>query len=186
MPKISTYEVVAPVSSDLVLITDVSDSNNTRSATVGSLGVTVYSGYYTEIFNQTSTVTTITGINTFVKISGTTTTGLTNNANLVTTSNRITNQTGASMTFIATYSISANTGTNNQNLMFRLVINGNATSVTKSEADIVTSSNTKVSSTSNTALITLANGEYVELWVANATAITNVTVEHFNLVLRQI
>lgn len=184
MPKISTYEVVAPASNDLVLVTDASDSSNTKNVTVASLSATVS---YSEIFSQTQATTSIGTPGTFVKINGTTTPGLTNNANLVTTTaNRITNQTGGAMTFWATYSVSANTATNNQNLMFRLVINGDANSVVKSESDIITSSGSKTSSTSNTAIITLNNNQFVELWVTNATATTSVVLEHLNLVLRQV
>lgn len=183
MPKISSYEVVAPASNDLVTVTDASDSNNTKNVTVGSLSATVYSGAYKEIYDNTSgEITTIASANTFVLLSATTVAGSTNDATL--TSNnagRITN-TGTSRTFVVNYCVSAVAG-NNQNLMFRIHVSGSP--VLYSESDTITSSGGKATSTSNAAIITLNTGQYVEVYVANS-AVNNVTLEHLNLILRQV
>jgi len=183
MPKISTYEVVAPASNDLVLVTDASDSSNTKNVTVASLSATVYSGAYSQIYDSSSgEITTIASANNFVLLNANTSQGSTNDASLTTNSlGRITN-TGASRTFYVTYFVSATAG-NNQNLMFRIHVNGSP--ITYSESDTITSSGGKATSTSNAAIITLSTGQYVEVYVANS-AVNNVTLEHLNLILRQL
>ena len=183
MPKISTYEVVAPASNDLVTVTDASDSNNTKNVTVGSLSATVYSGAYSEIYDSSpNEITTITSANTFVLLNANTTQGARNDVSLTTNNlGRITN-TGTSRTFVVNYFVSAAAG-NNQNLMFRIHISGSP--VLYSESDTIASSGGKATSTSNAAIITLNTGQYVEVYVANS-AVQNVTLEHLNLILRQV
>lgn len=183
MPKISSYEVVTPTSSDLVTITDASDSNNTKNATVGSLAAIVYSGAYSEIYDSSpNEITTITSASSFVPLNATTTQGARNDTSLTTNnSGRVTN-TGASRTFYVNYCVSATAG-NNQNLMFRLHVNGSP--ILHSESDTVTPSGGKSTSTGNSAIITLNTGQYVEVYVANS-AVQNVVLEHLNLILRQL
>ena len=183
MPKISSYEVVAPASNDLVLVTDANDSNNTKNVTVGSLSATVYSGAYSEIYDSTAgEITTISAINTFYLLSAGTSQGAINDATLTTNgAGRITN-TGSSRTFYVTYSVSASAG-NNNNLMFRIYVNGSP--IAYSESDAITASGGKATSTSNGVIITLNTGQYVEVYVANS-AVNNVTLEHLNLIIRQL
>lgn len=187
MPKISTYSTVTPADSDLILITDASDSNNTKNVTVSALRSGISS--YTEIYDSTSSdSTTITTAGTFVLMVTGTTQGLTNDATLTTNgAGRVTNASGVSKTFAITYSVSATSG-NNQNLMFRLVKNGQINSIPYSETDMVTASGggLKSSSVSNTVFVTLANNDYIEMWCTNSTSTNAVVLEHLNLVLRQI
>ena len=56
MPKISTYSTVTPADSDLILITDASDSNNTKNVTVSSLKSALFA--YTEIHDASGVETT--------------------------------------------------------------------------------------------------------------------------------
>ena len=181
MPKISTYPVVTPASNDLLIVTDASDSNATKNVTISSLSSLVsYSEIYDSSFGE---LTTIASQNSFVLLNATTTQGNSNDVSLTTNGlGRITN-TGASRTFYVTYYVSASSS-NNQNLLFRIHVNG--APVAHSESDTITSSGGKASSVSNAAIITLATGQYVEIYVANATAINNVTLEHFNLIMRQL
>jgi hypothetical protein len=181
MPKISTYPVVTPASNDLLIVTDASDSNATKNVTISSLSSLVS---YSEIYDSSAgEVTAIASQNSFVLLNATTTQGNSNDVSLTTNSlGRITN-TGASRTFYVTYYVSASSS-NNQNLLFRIHVNGAA--VAHSESDTITSSGGKASSVSNAAIITLATNQYVEIYVANATAANNVTLEHFNLIMRQL
>lgn len=189
MPKISTYSTVTPADNDLILVTDASDSSNTKNVTVSALRAGISS--YTEIYDDSAgNVTTITVQGTFVLMAAGTTQGLTNDATLTTNgAGRITNTSGVSKTFAVTYSVSATTATgNNQNIMFRLVKNGQINSIPYSETDTVTGTGggTKAASVSNTVFVTLANNDYIEVWCTNNSAPNNVLLEHLNLSLRQI
>lgn len=193
MPKISTYSTVTPADSDLILITDASDSNNTKNVTVSALrsGILLAASSYTEIYDDSvGNVTTIATAGTFVLMATGTTQGLTNDVTLTTNgAGRITNTSGVSKTFAVTYSASATTSSgNNQNIMFRLVKNGQINSIPYSETDTVTGTGggSKAASASNTVFVTLANNDYIELWCTNGTAPNNVLLEHLNLSLRQI
>lgn len=182
MPKISTYPVVAPASNDLITVTDASDSNSTKNVEVGSLSATVYGGAYVELYDDTpGPITTIASANTFVLLSCNTVQGLSNDASLVTSiGGRVTNS-GLPRTFSITYYVSAS-ASNNNNLMFRLAVNG--TTISRSESDTIVTT-TKASSVSNSIFYTLGTNDYVEVWVANS-SVQNVTLEHLNLIVRQI
>jgi len=187
MPKISTYSTVTPADGDFILITDASDSNNTKNVTVSALRSSISS--YTEIYDDSAgNSTTITVQGTFYRMATNTTQGLTNDATLTTDgAGRVTNTSGVSKTFAATYSVSATTASgSNQHLMFRLAKNG--ATISYSEADTVTSGggSSKASSVSNTVLVTLVNNDYVEIYCTNNTSTNAVVLEHLNLVLRQI
>lgn len=188
MPKISTYSTVTPADGDLILITDASDSNNTKNVTVSALRSSISS--YTEIYDDSAgNSTTIATAGTFVLMATITTQGLTNDATLTTNSaGRVTNTSGVSKTFAATYSVSATSTASNKNLMFRLAKNGQSNSIPYSETDTITSSGggSKASSVSNTVLVTLGNNDYIEIYCTNNTDTNPVVLEHLNLVLRQI
>ena len=173
---------MAPASNDLITVTDASDSNSTKNVEVGSLSATVYGGAYVEIYDDTAgNITNIASANTFVLLGCGVTRGASNDATLANTvAGRVTNN-GASRTFIITYYVSAS-ASNNNNLMFRLAVNGNT--ITYSESDTIVTT-TKASSVSNSIIYTLGAGQYVELYVANSSA-QNVTLEHLNLILRQV
>jgi len=187
MPKISTYSTVTPADGDLILITDASDSNNTKNVTISALRSGISS--YTEIYDDTSgNSTTITVQGTFYKMATNTTQGLTNDVTLTTdNAGRVTNTSGSSKTFAITYSVSATAASgSNQHFMFRLAKNG--TTISYTETDTVTTGGvgSKASSVSNTAFITLANNDYIEIWCTNNTSTNAVVLEHLNLLLRQI
>ena len=186
MAKISTYSTVTPADGDLVLISDVNDSNNTKNVTISALrsGLSAY----TEIYDDSAgNSTTIAVQGTFYKMVTNTSQGLNNDALLTTDgAGRVTN-TGAAKTFAITYCVSATTASgNNQHLMFRLAKNG--VTINYSETDTVTgnSGGAKASSVSNTVLVQLLANEYIEIWCTNNTSTNAVVLEHLNLVLRQI
>jgi hypothetical protein len=182
MPKISTYPVVAPASNDLITVTDVSESNETKNVTVGSLTTTVYGGAYVEIYDDTvGPITNIASANTFVLLNCGVTRGASNDVSLANTAaGKVTNNS-VSRTFIITYYVSAS-ASNNNNLMFRLAVNGNTIPYSESDTIVTT---TKASSVSNSIIYTLGPLHYVELYVANS-SVHNVTLEHLNLILRQV
>jgi len=183
MPKISTYPVVAPASNDLITVTDVSESNETKNVTVGSLTTTVYGGAYTEAYSLGGPVTTILAANTYYPLNVTAVQGARNDNSLSLNANGEVSNQGLSKTFFVTYSVAGLAQTNN-NLMFRLHKNGNA--ILYSESDTICGSGNKSTSTGNFAIVTLNNGDNIRLYCANASAAQNITLEHFNLILRQV
>ena len=182
MPKISSYEVVAPASNDLVTVTDASDSNNTKNVTVGSLSATVYSGAYTEIHDSSGVESTSANVTPVILNVGTSQ-GATNDVSLVGNGfGRVTN-TGASRTFAVTFSVSVS-GSNNKEVEFSLAKNG--TVISHSQTDSVTASGGKGVSTSNTIIVTLNTNEYVEVFIASPGGAFSFNLQHLNLVLRQV
>jgi len=179
MPKISTYPVVAPASNDLVTVTDASDSNATKNVTVASL-----SGAYTEIYDASSGgSTSIAVAGTFYPLVCGTTQGATNDNTLVQSGSGVVTNNGTNRTFLVTYHVSCTSG-NNNNIMFRLAKNG--TTISYSESDTVTSSGGKSTSTSNSVIVTLATSETIQVYCTNATGTTAITLEHLNIIVRQI
>lgn len=187
MPKISTYPTVTPADSDLILVTDASDSNNTKNVTVSSLRSGISS--YTEIYDDTSGNSTAIAVQgTFYKMVANTIQGLTNDVTLTTdNAGRVTNTSGVSKTFAITYCVSATaTSGSNQHFMFRLAKNGTTISYTETDTVTTGGGGSKASSVSNTAFITLNNNDYIEIWCTNNTSTNAVVLEHLNLLLRQI
>lgn len=181
MPKISTYSTVTPADSDLVLVTDASDSNNTKNVTVGGLR-SIFA--YTEIYDSTATeVTTISATNTFYPLAVTAIQGANNDATLTSTAAGVITNTGASRTFLVSYWASAS-ASNNNNLMF--IIYQNNSPVLYSESDTVCGNTNKATTASNSVILTLAQNDTVQLFCANASATQNITLEHFNLIVRQL
>lgn len=181
MPKISTYSTVTPADSDLVLITDASDSNSTKNVTVGGLR-SIFA--YREIYDSTSgEVTTISATNTFYALAVTAIQGANNDATLTYTAAGVITNAGTSRTFLVSYWVSASSG-NNNNLMFRIA--KNAVTIAYSESDTITGNNAKASTCSNSVILTLAQNDTVQLYCANATAAQSITLEHFNLIVRQV
>lgn len=181
MPKISTYPVVTPASNDLITVTDASDSNATKNVTIGSLSATMA---YSEIYDATSgDVTAIAVSGTFYPLVCATTQGATNDATLSQNSLGLVTNNGATRTFLVTYCASC-TSANNNNIMFRLAKNG--ATISYSESDTITSSGGKATSTSNSVIVTLATSDTIQVYGANATSTTSITLEHLNILIRQI
>jgi len=184
MAKISTYPVVAPASNDLITVTDVSENNETVNVTVGSLSATVYGGAYTEIFDADSaSITTIAQAGIWYPLNVVASQGNRNVLDLTRNTNGQITNAGVSRIFFITYVVAGIAQTNN-NLMFRLYRNG--TAITYSESDTICGNGNKSISTGNAAIVTLNSGDTVRLYCANATAAQNITLEHFNLILRQV
>jgi hypothetical protein len=182
VPKISTYPTVTPADSDLIPITDASDSSNTKNVTIASLR-SALSFAYTEIHDASGLETTSANVTPVILNVGTSQ-GATNDVSLQqNNSGRVTN-TGASRTFAVTFSVSASAANNNQ-LEFSLAKNG--TVIPYSQTDSVTAAGGKGVSVSNTIIVTLNTNEYVEVFLAApGGALNPVTLQHLNLFLKQI
>lgn len=183
MPKISTYTTVTPTDSDLILITDASDSSNTKNVTVASLR-SALSLAYSEIYDSIPGEDTTAGA-TPVKLTVTTTQGeISANAGLQQNGlGRITNG-GQSRVFAITYSVSIS-AQNNNDVEFSLAKSG--TVIPHSQTDSITGAGNKGVSVSNTIITTLNTGQYVEVYIAHAGGGTlSCGLRHLNLVLRQV
>ncbi len=182
MPKISTYTTVIPADSDLIPITDASDSNNTKNVTVASLKAALFA--YSEIYDSIPGEDT-TADATPTKLLVTTTQGeISANAGLQHNSlGRITNG-GQSRVFAITYSVSI-AAPNNNNVEFSLAKSG--TVIPHSQTDSITGGVNRGVSVSNTIITTLNTGQYVEVYIAHTGgSAISCELRHLNLVLRQV
>jgi len=180
VPKISTYPTVTPADSDLIPITDASDSSNTKNVTVASLRSVLFA--YTEIHDSSGVESTSANVTPVILNVGTSQ-GVTNDVSLVGNGfGRVTN-TGASRTFVVTFSASVS-GPNNKEVEFSLAKNG--TVISHSQIDSVTASGGKGVSASNTIIVTLNTNEYVEVFIASPGGAFSFNLQHLNLVLRQV
>jgi hypothetical protein len=126
-----------------------------------------------------ATATTIASTGTFVKIAGTTTevTSVTQKFSN-STSNRA-QYTGAFPgSFLVTVFASMTSG-NNQNLRMRVAVNG--TTMAESTSRFQTSGSGAASNIGTQAMVSLSTNDYVEVFVANDTATTNITVSDLNV-----
>jgi len=182
MPKISTYPVVPLEPGDYILISDASDSNATKNVLASS--VTGVSVSYTEMSSTAGNQAVTQSV--WIKMTMTTAVGLTNDPSLVVAAtNRITN-IGQLRRYWVTYSLTASAASNN-NIMFRIALDGNINSIVKSEIDIICGGGgAKGGSGSGSFIVDIAQNSYIELWTQNLSSGTTVTLEHFNLVMRQI
>ena len=130
------------------------------------------------MYITTPTMTTFAAVNTPVKALGTTT-----STNLYRMTHPVNNrlQYGGSKTrsFIVTGSMSITQSNNNRYFSFYLAKNG--VIIPESRQDIKVVNSTDQVSLTITSRVTLAPGDYVEVWVANQTATTDVTVQTMNL-----
>jgi hypothetical protein len=137
------------------------------------------SNYY---MNGNATATTISVINTEVKIAGTTT------SNSVTqkftnTSNRATYTGAISRDFKVTAVFSAESGNNNE---VGVYISKNGTSIADSQIYITTNAAGRAESGVCQTIVGLEQNDYIEIWVENSTSTSNVTVTDLNVVVEAI
>jgi len=130
------------------------------------------------MYITTPVMTTFAAINTPVKVLGTTTSSslfrMTHPAN-----NRLQYGGSKTRTFTATGSMSITQSNNNRYFSFYLAKNG--VIIPESRQDIKVVSSTDQVSLTITSRVVLAPGDYVEVWVANQTSTTDVTVQTMNL-----
>ena len=133
---------------------------------------------YGEYYISTSTSTTIGSINTFVKIAGTTTAGISSNFT-PSSSNRLTYTGTATRKFLITAALSFH-GTSSNDYKFAFYKNGS----TPLSASIVSATGTGTGNLANVScrcISEMAINEFIELFVANADATNNATVDFMNV-----
>lgn len=128
-----------------------------------------------------ATATTISGTSTPVKVAGTTTFDSTNSQKFSHTSNRLTYSGALSRTF---YVSSVSTFTSSANNEVGTYIAKNGTTIDSSEMYATANAAGRVENVTTQTVIELAQNDYIEIWVENATAANNITVEDMNVVVR--
>lgn len=93
--------------------------------------------------------------------------------------NRLQYSGSKTRSFIVTGSMSVTQSNNNRYFSFYLAKNG--TIIPESRQDIKVVNSTDQVSLTITSRVTLAPGDYVEVWVANQTSTTDITVQTMNL-----
>lgn len=130
-----------------------------------------------------ATATVIGGTGTFVKIAGTTVPSSLNQKFTTATTQRAT-YAGSSTANFRAIAFASMTSGNNQTLRMRLAKNG--TTIAESNTLFKTTGTGEASAVGCQVIGTLSPGDYVELFVANDTAATNVTVSDLNLTITRL
>jgi len=133
-------------------------------------------GYY---MHNNAAATTISAINTPVKAAGTTTEVATSQRFTV-TDNRAQYVGSIMRDFKITASVSLTSGNNNA---IGVYIAKNGTEINESETYVTTSSAGRIENCICQVITTLADTDYIELFVENATATNNITVTDINLIV---
>jgi hypothetical protein len=176
----SKYATVTPATGDLIVGTDISDSNNTKTFKVGEIaGLT---GEHMEYFAADSGAATTISNNTSFFLLNATTTSNVSSGNLTHTNNRITYTGTETKTFklVATCN-----GTTTSNNVIHFAFHKNGTIVTSSEQD-TKADGTVVLPTAFQCLVELATDQYVEVFVKNSTGSNNFTLQHINVIATEV
>jgi hypothetical protein len=155
-------------------------SNGAFSASTwaAALKLNVYGQFY--IFATAQT--TITTAGTFVKLAGST---ASNNLNGITmpTNNRLQNNSGKALVFQAMARTDIVDGAGNKSISIKLAKNGVV--IDETESDGYTTNNIGAHCTINW-ILSLADGDYVEIWATNISDTSSITANHANLLLNAI
>jgi len=184
MGKISTYSTTAPATSDMLIGTDVSNSNETKNFTVGQVldlipsSLSLYKGSFYDSITQTITTPELaTGIP--VKL-GITDATCTNGISIVTDGTNLTRITFANAgTYNLLFSAQlANSGGGAQTVDFWLRKNGTtaAANIADTNGKVQLQSNASFLMAAWNYFINVNAGDYIQLmWVSTSTNITIVT-----------
>lgn len=177
----SKYATVIPASGDLIVGTDISDSNNTKTFKVGEIaGLT---GEHMEYFDATSNaVTTISNTSDFFVLNTTTTSNL-SDGNLTHANNKITYTGAETKTFKFEATCSGSSSNNNE---IHFAFFKNTSIITSSEQDSVTSNGGKAVSTPFQCLVSLAKDDFVRVRVKNITGSNDFTLAHLNVIATEV
>ena len=129
-----------------------------------------------------ATVTTISVTNTPVKALGTTTAN-TINQKFTHTDNRLTYVGALIRDFQVTATVSLSSGNNN---VIGVYVAKNGVVISSSEMYSTTSSGGKAESITCQTILELNENDYVEIWVENNTAVTDVTTEYLNVICKSL
>lgn len=154
--------------------------NNDKALFRNCTGITNSSvlGHLYQIDNATATVIGVMG--TLVKAAGTSTAGALNQK-FTHSTGRLTYSGGFTKAFFVEVSATLSS-TNNQ--LIRIVIAKNGTPVPDTAAHITTSASGSAENITSITAVLLAPTDYVELWVTNDSAATNVTIEDLSMLIK--
>jgi hypothetical protein len=124
-----------------------------------------------------ATVTTISGVDTPTKVLGTTTVGSAGQK-FTHTDNRLT-YNGALTNYFQVHAVASVTGSSSKVAGFYVAVNGVA--ISESEMYATTNTGGRAESIGIQHVVELQTGDYVEIWIENATDSTNFTVEDLNV-----
>jgi hypothetical protein len=149
-----------------------------QATTRANLGVAIYGQLY---FSATA-ATTIAVAGTYVKMAGTTTSDSLNGITMP-QNNRLQNNSGSTRVFQAMARADIIDGSGNKNIAIKLAKNGVLIDATESNGE--TTNNVAAHATINW-IVSLATGEYVEIWATNKSDTSSITAQHGNLFLKAI
>jgi len=132
-------------------------------------------GFMYMLNNTTDTTIGVANVNTWVKASGTTTSGT--NSKFTHTTNRLTYNGAFTSSFLVTLNATARSGGTNQSISIGVAKNG--TTLTESEGIIRTTTANVEHGGSTQAVVEMVANDYVELYVRN-TSSTDIRVTDFN------
>jgi hypothetical protein len=150
----------------------------TQATTRANLGVAIYGQLY---FSATA-ATTIAVAGTYVKLAGTTTSDSLNGITMP-QNNRLQNNSGSTRVFQAMARADIIDGSGNKNIAIKLAKNGVLIDATESNGE--TTNNVSAHATINW-IVSLAAGEYVEIWATNKSDTSSITAQHGHLFLKAI
>jgi hypothetical protein len=141
-----------------------------QATTRANLGVAIYGQLY---FSATA-ATTIAVAGTYVKMAGTTTSDSLNGITMP-QNNRLQNNSGSTRVFQAMARADIIDGSGNKNIAIKLAKNGVLIDATESNGE--TTNNVAAHATINW-IVSLATGEYVEIWATNKSDTSSITAQH--------
>jgi hypothetical protein len=150
----------------------------TQATTRANLGVAIYGQLY---FSSTA-ATTIAVDGTYVKMAGTTTSDSLNGITMP-QNNRLQNNSGTTRVFQAMARADIIDESGNKNIAIKLAKNGVLIDATESNGE--TTNNVEAHATINW-IVSLATGEYVEIWATNKSDTSSITAQHGHLFLKAI
>ena len=136
--------------------------------------------YYTMQNNATATV--IGALSTPIKVAGTTVNS-TLTQKFTHTNNRVTYTGAINESFKVNVNLSLSSGNNNE---VGVYVAKNGVEIDESETYLTTNSGGKVENGFCQLITNLSQGDYIEVWVENATAINNITVEFLSVIVSKV
>jgi hypothetical protein len=137
---------------------------------------------YGQLYFDEIEATTIAVAGTYVKLAGNTTSDSLNGITM-TQNNRLQNNSGTTRVFQAMARADIIDGSGNKNIAIKLAKNGVLIDATESNGE--TTNNVAAHATINW-IVSLATGEYVEIWATNKSDTSSITAQHGNLFLKAI
>lgn len=165
-------------------LSGISPDDN-RCLFTNSIGIenTAVNGIITMTNN--STATTVSATNTFYKIAGTTTEGIYNQKISMPSNNRLECNAIIRRRYFISAVLSFTSGNNNV-CQFGIYLSSLGTVITNSIAPTTANTAGRAENVGIQCIVEMQNGDYIELWGANTSATSNITVSNLNLAIFQI